>query len=444
MKNFLISQNKVNFKQPITKILYMYKEDCTKTAYEHAKERYAQFGVDTDHAISLLKEIHLSLHCWQADDVAGFETPDAELNGGGIQATGNFPGKAKTIDQHRMDMEKVYSLLPGKHRFNMHASYGDFAGQMIDRDLIETKHFASWVDWANSIDIKLDFNCTCYSHPKADDGFTLSSIDKGIREFWIEHVKRAREISAYMGRETGSRTIHNIWVPDGSKDLTVNRFKHRELLRDSLDEIFEKEYPGHVMTDSIESKLFGIGSEAYVVGSHEFYMGYSLTRNKMICIDMGHFHPTEQIGDKISSLFTFSDEIMFHLSRGVRWDSDHVVLMNDDLDLVTHEIVRANALSKVNLGLDFFDASINRVGAYVTGARAAQQSFLKALLEPVDKIRNYEETGRGYEKLAMMEESKLMPYGDVWNYFCMVMDVPAGETMINEIASYEKEVLRKR
>ncbi len=416
----------------------------TSIAYESARERYAQLGVNTDQALELLKRISLSLHCWQADDVAGFELPDSKLNGGGIQATGNYPGKAGSINELRKDLEKVYSLIPGNHRFNMHASYGDFGNAFVDRDEILPEHFSSWVDWANSLGIKLDFNSTCYSHPNASAGYTLSSLDKGIRDFWKEHVSRAREISAYMGRNTRSRVVHNIWIPDGSKDLTVNRMKHRELLRDSLDEIFAKTYHSGEMTDSIESKLFGIGSESFVVGSHEFYMGYGISRNKMICIDMGHFHPTEQIGDKISALFTFVDELMFHFSRGLRWDSDHVVILNDELELVTHEIVRSNVLSKVNVGLDFFDASINRVGAYIIGTRATQISFLKALLEPLELIRGYEEAQRGYEKLSLMEEAKLLPFGDVWNYFCLQNDVPAGMDLIKEIGDYEKKVLSKR
>lgn len=413
-------------------------------AYELARERYAEFGVDTDEAIRKLESIHLSLHCWQVDDVCGFEQPDATLSGGGIQATGNYPGKARNIEEARRDMEKVYALLPGNHRYNMHASYGDFGGKKVERNRIETEHFSSWVEWANEIGVKLDFNATCYSHPKADDGFTLSSLDKKIREFWKEHVSRCREIAAYLGRSTGSRSIHNIWVPDGSKDLTVNRMKHRELLRDSLDEVFQLDYPETEMTDSIESKLFGLGSEAFVVGSHEFYMGYGFTRNRMICIDMGHFHPTEQIGDKISSLLAFTPELMFHFSRGLRWDSDHVVILNDDLDMVTHEIVRSDVLKRVNVGLDFFDASINRVGAYVIGARATQLSFLKALLEPVGLIRDFEESGRGYEKLAMMEEAKLLPFGDVWNYFCMMNNVPSGTEVLQVIEEYEKNELSGR
>ncbi|MCF8226968.1 MAG: L-rhamnose isomerase [Bacteroidales bacterium] len=415
-----------------------------KDAYLRAQERYAFFGVDTEKAMDELKRISISLHCWQADDVGGFETADAELSGGGIQATGNYPGKARNINELRSDLETVYKLIPGNHRLNLHASYGDFGGKFVDRNEIDTGHFESWADWANEQKLKLDFNSTCYSHPKSDDGFTLSSIDYEIREFWKEHVRRAREIAAYLGEKTGSPCIHNIWVPDGIKDLTVNRLKHREILRESLDDIFRKEYPDELMKDSIESKLFGIGSEAYVVGSHEFYMAYGLTRNKMICIDMGHFHPTEQVGDKVSSLFSFVDELMFHLSRGIRWDSDHVVILNDDLEMVTHEIVRAGALHRSHIGLDFFDASINRVGAYVTGTRAAQVSFLKAMLEPVQKIREYEESGKGFEKLSLFEEMKLMPFGDVWNYFCLQNDVPTGTEIFPVIQEYENNVLAMR
>lgn len=422
----------------------MDKTKRIEKAYSIAKERYAEFGVDTDVAIERLKNISISLHCWQTDDVAGLENPDAGLSGGGIQATGNYPGKARNIDEIRKDMEMVYSLIPGNHRFNMHASYGDFGGKFVDRNEILPEHFKSWTDWANSTGIKLDFNSTCFSHPKANDGFTLSSLDETIRRFWIEHVKKSREISSFMGRETGSRCIHNIWIPDGTKDLTVNRYIHREHLMNSLDEIFEIEYPGAEMTDSIESKLFGIGSEAFVVGSHEFYMGYGLTRNRMICVDMGHFHPTEIIADKISSLLLFTNELMFHLSRGLRWDSDHVLIKNDELDALTLEIVRSNALDKVNIGLDFFDASINRIGAYVVGTRAAQISFLNALLEPTVKIRDYENAGYGFEKLALLEASKLLPFNDVWNYLCLKSGVPVEHDYIKDVRDYEEKVLAKR
>jgi L-rhamnose isomerase len=420
------------------------KDLKVEKAYQAAKESYAELGVDTDKALDQLQKISISLHCWQADDVSGFERPDATLSGGGIQATGNYPGKARTINELRGDLEFVYKLLPGKHRFNMHASYGDFGNKFVDRNQIETKHFQSWVDWAKKVDIKLDFNSTCFSHPKSNDGFTLSSKDKNIREFWIEHVSRCREISAFMGKEMKSRTVHNIWIPDGTKDLTVDRLKHRELLKDSLDTVFSVAQDPNFMADSIESKLFGIGSEAFVVGSHEFYMGYGYTNNRMICIDMGHFHPTESIADKVSSILLFSSEIMLHISRGLRWDSDHVVSFNDELNQLTLEIVRANALSKVNIGLDYFDASINRIGAYVIGTRNTQKSFLYAFLEPIKKLREYEDQLQGFEKLALLEESKSKPYGAVWDYFCMKNEVPIAEGYIKEIQDYEKKNLSTR
>lgn len=422
----------------------MEKNKRIEKAYEIARERYAEFGVDTDKELEILSGISLSLHCWQTDDVAGLEAPEGQLSGGGIQATGNHPGKARNIDEIRQDLEMVLSLLPGKHRLNLHASYGDFGGKPVDRNSIQPEHFKSWVDWANKTGLKLDFNSTCFSHPKANDGFTLSSQDESIRRFWVEHVQAARQISAFMGRKTGSRCVHNLWIPDGSKDLSTNKLRYRETLKDSLDEIFSIDFPENEMTDSLESKLFGIGSEAFVVGSHEFYMGYGLTRNRMICIDMGHFHPTEQVADKVSSLLLFSKEIMFHFSRGIRWDSDHVVIKNDDLDALTLEIVRCNALDRVNIGLDFFDASINRIGAYVIGSRSTLISFLHALLEPTMKIREYENAGYGFEKLALLEGSKLLPFADVWNYYCLQNNVPAGSQYIGRIREYEEKVLSKR
>ncbi len=422
----------------------MNQETNIEKAYALAQEQYAQHGVDTEKALQQLEKLSISLHCWQTDDVGGFERPDAALSGGGIQATGNYPGKARTIDEVRQDMEQVCKLLPGKHRFNLHASYGDFGGRFVDRDAIEPKHFQSWIDWARAQDLKLDFNCTCFSHPKADEGFTLSSPDKAIRSFWIEHVQRCRGIAAEMGKQLQSRCVHNIWIPDGSKDETVNRFTHREILKNSLDEIFRKDLPRDQMIDSLESKLFGIGSEAFVVGSHEFYMGYAFTRNKMICIDMGHFHPTESVADKVSALLQFTDELMFHFSRGVRWDSDHVITLNDRTNDLTRELVRSGAMSRVNIGLDFFDASINRIGAYVIGTRATQISFLQALLEPLEEIRDHENKGRGFEKLALYEEGKKLPFGAVWDRFCLQQGVPAGTDYIPVIQEYEKQVLSKR
>ena len=417
------------------------KESIVKAAYEAAKEQYASLGVDTEKVLKQLVNISLSLHCWQTDDGLGFENPEGGLTGG-IIATGNFPGRARNIEEVRADLTKAVSLLPGKHRVNLHAIYGDFAGKFVDRNQIEPEHFKSWIDWAKANEVRLDFNCTLYSHEKSASGFTLSNRDKAIRDFWIEHVDRCRRISQYMGKELGSECIHNIWAPDGSKDITVDRYFYRKNLLESLDKIFKKEYTN--MKDCIECKLFGIGSESYVVGSHEFYMGYGFSRKRMITLDMGHFHPTESVADKISSLLLFSDKLMFHVSRGVRWDSDHVVILNDDLLSFAQEIVRMDALNRVHIGLDYFDASINRIGAYVTGARSAQKAFLFALLEPLKKLREYEETGRGYERLALLEESKSFPWMAVWDYFCLVNNVPSGLECIEDIAWYEKNVLSKR
>jgi len=349
------------------------------------------------------------------------------------------------MDEMKGDLEKVYSLLHGKHRLALHANYGDFGGKKVDRDAMEPKHFQTWVEFAKKTNIGLDFNSTFFSHPLAESGLTLSHADDKVRKFWVEHAKRCRDISAHMGKELNSRCIHNIWIPDGSKDVTVNRLKHRELLVRSLDEILQKKYSNPKdAADCLESKVFGIGSESYVVGSHEFYMGYAVKNNLMYTLDMGHFHPTEAVGDKISSMLLFVPELMTHISRGVRWDSDHVVNVNDDLNLLTHEIVRGNFLSKVNIGLDFFDASINRIGAYVIGTRATQRSFMAALLEPVEKIRQYEDAGKGFEKLAMMEEAKSLPHNAVWDYFCLKNNVPVSSEYIAEIQKYEKDVLSNR
>lgn len=413
-------------------------------SYEIAKQRYAELGVNTEAVMEKLSKISISLHCWQADDVGGFETPEAAFSGGGIQVTGNYPGKARNVNELRKDLEKVYSLLPGKHRLNLHAIYGEFAGKRVDRDEITTDHFKGWVNWAKDRNIKLDFNATCFSHPKANDGFTLSNKNKSIRNFWIEHVKRCREISAFMGRELKSSCIHNLWIPDGTKDSPVDRWTHRTLLKDSLDEIFAIEYDPNEMKDAVESKLFGIGSESYVVGSHEFYLGYAISRGKMICIDLGHFHPTESIADKISAILQFSGELLFHVSRGVRWDSDHVVILNDEVKGVAEEIVRAGVLNRVNIALDFFDASLNRIGAYVIGTRSTLKSFLIALLEPTEKLIEFEEAGNNFARLALLEELKTLPFGAVWDYYCLKNNVPVREHWMKEVQSYENMVLSKR
>ena len=413
-------------------------------AYQLAKEEYAELGINTDAVLEKMKEVVISLHCWQTDDVGGFETPDSSLSGGGIQATGNYPGKAHTIQQVRDDLEKVLSLLPGKQRLNLHAIYGDFQGERIDRDQIEPKHFQSWIDWCKKQGIGMDFNASCFSHPRAADGYTLSSKNEENRKFWVEHVKRCRKISAEIGKQLGSTCVHNTWIPDGSKDTPVNRNGYRVNLKKSLDEAMKVKYPGEWMKDAVESKLFGIGVESMTVGSHDFYLGYAIKNNTLICLDNGHFHPTEQVGDKISACLQWVDEVLLHVTRPIRWDSDHVVTLNEDVQLIASEIVRNDFLSRVKIGLDFFDASINRIGAYVIGTRAAQKAFLIAMLEPTEKLIQYEEAGQNFERLALLEELKTKPFGAVWDYYCLTENVPVGESYIAEIQQYEKEVLLKR
>ena len=421
----------------------MNKESILK-AYELAKERYTEIGVDADTAIKKMKDVVISLHCWQTDDVGGFETPDATLLGGGIQATGNYPGKATTIAEVKADLEKAMELLPGKQRLNLHAIYGDFKGEKVDRDQIEVKHFQSWIDWCKKLGIGMDFNASCFSHPRADDGYTLSSKNEENRKFWVEHLKRCRAISAEAGKQLGTPCVHNTWIPDGSKDTPIDRNGYRILLKKSLDEAMEIDYPKEYMKDAVESKLFGIGVESMTVGSHDFYLGYAIKNNKLICLDNGHFHPTEQVGDKISSVLQFVDEILLHVTRPIRWDSDHVVTLNEDVQLIASEIVRNDFLSRVNIGLDFFDASINRIGAYVTGTRAAQKAFLIAMLEPSKTLVETEEAGQNFERLAMLEELKTMPFSAVWDYYCLQEDVPVGADYIAEIQKYEMDVLSKR
>ncbi len=415
-----------------------------KQSFELAKQQYATLGVDADAAIDKMKDVNISLHCWQTDDVGGFETPDAELSGGGIQATGNYPGKATTIDEARADLEKVLALLPGKQRLNLHAIYGDFQGEKVDRNEIEIKHFQSWIDWSKKQGIGMDFNASCFSHPRAADGFTLSSKNEENRQFWVEHVSRCRAISAEIGKQLGTPCVHNTWIPDGAKDTPIDRNGHRKLLKKSLDEAFQTDYSKEHMKDAVESKLFGIGVESMTVGSHDFYLGYAIQNNKLICLDNGHFHPTEQVGDKISAVLQFVDEILLHVTRPVRWDSDHVVTLNEDIQLIASEIIRNNFLERVNIGLDFFDASINRIGAYITGTRASQKAFLIAALEPTLKLLELEEAGRHFERLALLEEMKAMPFGAIWDYYCLQEDVPVGADYVTEIQQYEKETLSKR
>lgn len=418
--------------------------ELIKKAYEIAKEQYAAIGVDTDAALKKMNELTISLHCWQTDDVGGFETPDATLSGGGIQTTGNYPGKAKSVADVRQDLEKVMSLLPGKQRVNLHAIYGEFGGEVVDRDQIELKHFQGWIDWCKEQGIGMDFNGTFFAHPKAADGFTLSSKNEETRKFWVEHLKRCRAISAEAGKQLGTPCVHNTWVPDGSKDTPIDRNGYRTLLQKSLDEGMAVKYPKEHMKDAVESKTFGIGLESMTVGSNEFYVGYAMKNNILMCIDNGHYHPTEIAGDKISAVLQYIDGLLLHVTRPVRWDSDHVVTLNEEIQLIASEIVRNDFMSRVNVGLDFFDASINRIGAYVTGTRAAQKAFLIAMLEPTNDLVAIEEAGKNFERLAMLEELKTMPFSAVWDYYCLQEGVPTGMDYIGEIQQYEKDVLLKR
>ena len=414
-------------------------EQNIRKAYELAVERYADIGIDVEKVMEQLQGVQLSLHCWQADDVTGFEST-GELTGG-IQATGNYPGKARNIDELRADVLKAASLIPGKHRLNLHEIYGDFGGKFVDRDQVEPAHFESWIQWAAENGMKLDFNSTSFSHPKSGD-LSLANPDEGIRSFWIEHTKRCRAVAEEMGKRQGDPCIMNLWVHDGSKDITVNRMKYRALLKDSLDQIFATEYKN--MKDCIESKVFGIGLESYTVGSNDFYIGYAAQNQKIITLDTGHFHPTESVADKVSSMLLYVSELMLHVSRPVRWDSDHVTIMNDETLDLCKEIVRCDALNRVHVGLDYFDASINRIGAYVIGSRATQKCLLQALLEPLHLLREYEANGQGFERLALLEECKSLPWNAVWDMFCLKNNVPVGESFIAEVQKYEAEVTSKR
>lgn len=412
--------------------------------YAVAKEIYAQFGIDTDAVLKKMDEIKISLHCWQGDDVGGFEVNADGLNGGGILATGNYPGKARSGDELRQDLDKALGLIPGKHRVNLHAIYAETEGKFVDRDEITVEHFKKWIQWARERGVGIDFNPTFFSHPKADSGYTLSNSDEEIRSFWVRHGKRCREIAAAIGKELGSPSVNNIWVPDGSKDMPAGRMEHRRILMESLDEMLEDKYDKKYLLDAVESKLFGIGSESYVVGSHEFYMGYGLSRGIMVCLDAGHFHPTESIADKISSMLLYSDEVLLHASRGVRWDSDHVVVLNDELLSIAQELKRCNAYDRVHFALDFFDASINRITAWVTGSRAALKAIMFSLLEPTELLKKEENSGNLGNRLALMEETKMLPYGAVWNKYCQEKNVPVGPQWLGEIKDYEDSILLKR
>jgi L-rhamnose isomerase len=420
----------------------MAKSGQIERAYKLANERYAALGVDTEKAMDRLGRIAISLHCWQGDDVGGFESAEG-LSGGGIMATGAYPGKARTADELRADVEKTLSLIPGKHRLNLHAMYAETKGK-VERNELEPKHFASWVQWAKANGLGMDFNGTYFSHPKAADGFTLSSADEGIRKFWVEHGIVCRQIGAYMGKELGSPCVTNTWIPDGYKDIPVDRKGPRERLKKSLDEMLALPMNRKHLLDAVEGKLFGLGSESYVVGSHEFYLGYAVANKTLLCLDMGHFHPTEVVSDKISAVMTLVDEILLHVSRGVRWDSDHVVILSDELEALAQELVRGNYLDRTHIGLDFFDASINRIAAWVIGTRCMLKALLLALLEPTARLQQMEAAGDLTSRLALLEELKTMPFGAVWDYYCTRSYVPAGDAWLSEVKAYEKNVLSQR
>lgn len=416
------------------------KEEQIKQAYNLARDRYSAIGVDTEKVIAQMQDFHLSMHCWQADDVTGFEAREGGLTGG-IQVNGNYPGKARNIKELRDDILYAMSLIPGKHRLNLHEIYGDFQGKTVDRDEVTPEYFHSWIQWAKEHDIKLDFNSTSFSHAKSGD-LSLSNPDKFIRDFWIEHSKRCREISNVIGEAQQDPCIMNTWIHDGSKDITVNRYMYRELLKDSLDQVFEHRYDW--MKDSVESKVFGIGLESYTVGSNDFYTAYASRRDMMITLDTGHFHPTESVADKVSAMLLFVPELMLHVSRPIRWDSDHVTIMDDPTMDLFSEIVRAGALNRVHYGLDYFDGTLNRIGAYVIGSRAAQKCMLRALLEPLTTLREYELADKKFQRLALLEECKNLPWNAVYDMFCLMNNVPVGESFIAEVEKYEADVTSKR
>jgi L-rhamnose isomerase len=415
----------------------------TAGSYEAARKTYAAWGVDTEKALSALASIPLSLHCWQGDDVGGFES-SAGLTGGGIQTTGNYPGKARTAEELRSDFEKAFSLVPGKHKANLHAIYAETGGKKVERDALGPEHFTGWMSWAKKLGIGLDFNQTFFSHPMAESGFTLSDRSQKVRDFWVRHAIRCREIGAAMGKETGAPCIVNLWLQDGCKDQPADRLTPRRLLQESLDRVFEKKFDPRHLKDAVEGKLFGIGSESYVVGSHEFYLAYSLKRDVMLTLDMGHFHPTESVADKLSAVLLFAREVLLHVSRGVRWDSDHVVTLNDEVKAVAAEVGRAGAWDRVYLATDYFDASINRVAAWVIGARATLKAILLALLEPLEMLKKEEAAGNFTARLALMEEAKDLPAAAVWDRFCEQQGVPVGAAWLDAVSEYERSVQSKR
>ena len=429
--------------QPVKRVETTMTDERIEKAFALAKEQYSESGVDVDTALNTLAQIPISLHCWQGDDVGGFEGSGDEL-GGGLAVTGNYPGKARTPDELRSDFEMALSLLPGRHRMNLHASYAETGGVAVDRNELEPAHFQTWIDWARAQNIGIDFNPTYFSHPKADDGFTLAHADPGIRQFWVEHGIVCRQIGAEIGKALGTPCITNVWIPDGYKDVPVDRTAPRARLKESLDAIFATPLDPQHNLDAVEAKLFGIGSESYVVGSHEFYLGYAIANKTLLCLDAGHFHPTEVISDKLSSVLLYVDELLLHVSRGVRWDSDHVVILTDELQAIAQEVVRGGYLNRVHIGLDFFDASINRVAAWAIGTRCMIKALLLALLEPISKLREIEEAGDFTARLALLEELKTMPMGAVWDYYCHQAGVPVGPAWLDKVRQYESNVLVKR
>lgn len=418
-------------------------DTAIEQAYASARDRYAGLGVDAERALDSLRRLSISLHCWQGDDLVGFESTGTEL-GGGLAVTGRYPGRARNPQELRQDLDRAFSLIPGRHRLNLHASYAETAGRHLDRDQLEPEHFRGWIDWARERRLGMDFNPTYFAHPKAADGLTLTHPDEGIRRFWIEHGIRCRRIGAVIGGSLGSPCITNVWIPDGSKDMPVDRKGPRQRLAESLDEVFAEPLDPRHNLDSVEPKLFGIGSESYVVGSHEFYLGYAIRHRKLLCLDAGHYHPTESLSDKISSVLQWLDEILLHVSRGVRWDSDHVVTLTDEVTAIAQEVVRGGYLGRVRLGLDYFDASINRVAAWVIGSRCLLKAFLLALLEPIDRLRELEWAGDRTARLAWLEEVKALPWGAVWDYHCLRQGVPVGPAWLEEIRTYERTVLAGR
>jgi L-rhamnose isomerase len=420
------------------------KDEKITQAYQIAKEQYAAQGVDVDAAMKELAKIPISLHCWQGDDVGGFETVGAQLSGGGIQATGNYPGKARTVAELRADVEKALSVVPGHHRLNLHACYLENGGKFVDRNEIEPRHFQGWIDWAKANHLGMDFNPTYFSHAKAADGFTLTHPDKAIRDFWIEHGIACRKIGAEMGRQLGTTTVTNVWIPDGYKDIPIDRTAPRERLSDSLDKIFAEPIDPKLHLDAVEAKLFGVGLESYTAGSAEYYLGYAVSRQKLLTLDSGHFHPTEVISDKISAVLLFCPGLLLHVSRPVRWDSDHVVILDDELQAIAKEVVRSGKLDRIHIGLDYFDASINRVAAWVIGTRNMLKALLMAFLEPTAALRKIELKMDYTERLVRLEELKSLPWAAVWDYYCAEKGVPVGVAWFDEVRKYENQVLSKR